>query len=98
MKRGVISVLSIVTLTAAAINVGASDDDYRSQSEREQWLPEQQIEAQLNQMGYQGHRLDADDGCIEAYVTDRNGARTELYIDPTTGMPSCRGKYEDRDS
>ena len=98
MKLRIISVLSAVTLGAAAIHAGAGNDDYLSQSGREQWLPKQRIEAQLNQMGYQVHRLKADDGCIEAYVTDRNGARAELYVDPTTGMSGCRGKYGDRDS
>ena len=97
MKLSTISALSAVALTSIAINAGASNDD-RGQNTRQQWLPKQQIEAQLMQMGYQVHRLKADDGCIEAYLTDRNGTRAELYLDPTTGMTGCRGRYEDHDS
>jgi hypothetical protein len=98
MKLSTISVLSAVALTAVAVSAGASNDDYRSHNAREQWLSKQQIKAQLNQMGYQVRRLKADDGCIEAYVTDRHGARGEMYVDPTTGMPGCGDNYEDRDS
>ncbi|MBW9259229.1 MAG: PepSY domain-containing protein [Candidatus Thiodiazotropha sp. (ex. Lucinisca nassula)] len=98
MKPSTILALSAVTLTAAATYAVASNDDYPSQSGREQWLPRQQIEAQLNQMGYQVDRLKVDDGCIEAYVTDSNGERAELYVDPTTGTPGCRGKYQDRNN
>ena len=98
MKLSTLSALTAVALTAAAITAVASNDDYRGHNLHQQWLPKQQVEAQLNQMGYQVHRLKADDGCIEAYVTDRNGERAEMYLDPTTGMPGCRGKYEDRDS
>lgn len=98
MKPSILLALPVVTLTAAAAYAVASNDDDPNQGRGEPWLPKQQIEAQLNQMGYQVNRLKADDGCIEAYVTDRNGARAELYLDPTTGMPDCRAKYEDRDS
>ncbi len=98
MKLSTISALCAVALTAVVINAGASNDDYRSPDARAQWLSKQQIEAKLNEMGYQVRRLKADDGCIEAYVTDGNGARAEMYLDPTTGMPGCGGKYEDRDS
>ena len=97
MKPSILLALSAVILSAAVTYAVASNDDVRKRS-GEPWLPKQQIEAQFNQMGYQVNRLKADDGCIEAYVTDRNGARTELYLDPMTGKPGCRGKYEDRDS
>ena len=97
MKTSLILTLSTVTLSAIATYAVASNDNIRNQSVRDQWLPKQQIEAQLNKAGYRVHRLKADDGCIEAYVSDQEGARDELYVDPTTGMPGCRGKYSDHD-
>lgn len=91
MKTKLILTLSTVTLGAVAAYAVAGNNESRM-SARDQWLPKQQIEAQLNQMGYRVHRLKTDDGCLEAYVSDREGRRAELYVDPTTGMPGCRGK------
>lgn len=97
MKTNLIVTLTALTLAGAATYALASKDDAREQSERDQWLPKQQVEAQLNQMGYEVQRLKADDGCIEADVIDRDGVRSELYVDPMTGNPGCGEKIQDRD-
>jgi len=97
MKPNLTLILSAITLSAAATYAVASNDNFRNWSERDQWLPKQQIVAQLNQMGYRVHRLNVDDGCLEAYVTDGNGVPTELYVDPATGMPGGSGRYSDCD-
>ena len=91
---------TILTLTLSSITLGtaaASNDDFRDPSVRTPWLPKPQIEAQLKQMGYRVNRLEADDGCLEAYVSDRNGVRGEVNLDPTTGMPGCHITHGDRD-
>ncbi|MCB1762546.1 MAG: PepSY domain-containing protein [Gammaproteobacteria bacterium] len=95
MKPSTITALSAVILIAAAAYVSASDDDSRNRAGREDWLPQQQIEAQLNEMGYQVDRLQVDDGCFEAYVTDGKGVRSGIDVDPTTGLPGCRGEHPD---
>lgn len=97
MKTKLILAISAVALTAAAAYAVASDDDRHDNGNRDGWLSRQQIEAQLNQMGYQVQRLEADDGCFEAYVTDPNGVRAEVYVDPTTGTPGCRAKHGEHD-
>lgn len=90
-------ILSAVTLSAVAAYALASNDDAPNPQGRAAWLPKQAIAAQLEQQGYRVHHLEADDGCVEAYVSDPSGRRGELYVEPTTGMPGCRGKYRDGD-
>jgi hypothetical protein len=87
-----------VTLSAAATWVVASGNDVYGDTSRDGWLSRQQVEAQLTQVGYRVHRLEADDGCLEAHVTAQDGVRAELYVDPATGMPGCReadGEFDD---
>ena len=97
MKTILTLTLSSIILASAAASAVASNDDFHDPSVRAPWLPKPQIEAQLNQMGYRVHRLKADDGCLEAYVSDRNRVRGEVYLDPTTGMPGCHITHGDRD-
>jgi len=97
MKTSTIATLFAVAIGATATYVLASKDGYSNQSGGEDWLPAQQIEEQLNKMGYQVDRLKVDDGCYEADVTDPKGVSSEMYVDPTTGMPGCGDKSQKRD-
>jgi hypothetical protein len=97
LKPNLILALFIVTLSTVATYALASNDDPVSQQRHASWLSKQEIAARLGAMGYQVHRLEAEDGCVEAFVSDRAGRKTELYVDPTTGKPGCRGKYQDSD-
>ena len=92
-----ILILSAFTFSAVAVYALASDDDSMNPQGRAAWLPKQEIASRLEQQGYQVHRLEAEHGCVEAYVSDSAGRKSELYVDPTTGMPGCRGKYRDDD-
>lgn len=96
MKTKLMLTLSALALVATATYVAAGNNESRDQS-GQQWLPKQEIEARLNQMGYEVRKLEAENGCVEAKVIDRDGVRSELYVDPMTGNPGCGGKIRDRD-
>ena len=91
-----ILILSAFTFSAVAIYALASEDSM-SPHGRAAWLSQQEIASRLEQQGYRVHRLEAEHSCVEAYVSDPGGRKSELYVDPTTGMPGCRGKYRDDD-
>ncbi|MCB1853134.1 MAG: PepSY domain-containing protein [Gammaproteobacteria bacterium] len=86
MKPSTITALSAVILTAAAAYVSASDDDSRNRAGREDWLPQQQIEAQLNEMGYQVDRLKVDDGCLKLMSPTARGCAPRLM---SIRRPAC---------
>ena len=49
------------------------------------WMSYNAIRAKLTSAGYQVWRLKPNrGGCVEAKVTQANGWRTELYVDPAT--------------
>lgn len=97
LKPNLILALSVATLSTVTTYALASNDDPVRQQRHASWLSKQEIAARLGAMGYQVHSLEAEGGCVEAFVSDQAGRKTELYVDPTTGTPGCQGKYQDSD-
>lgn len=53
---------------------------------REQWMPEAQFKAGLEQQGYQISTFKVSKGqCYEIYGRDKSGQRVEIYFDPKDG-------------
>ena len=50
-----------------------------------QWLPMQALEAKVEALGYKVQKSKLKAACGEIYTIDRNGARVELFVDPTNG-------------
>lgn len=51
-----------------------------------QWLSLDALKAKAEAQGYKVRKAKLKAACGEIYAEDRNGARTELFVDPTTGQ------------
>ena len=51
-----------------------------------QWLPLEQLKAKVEAEGYKVQKAKLKAGCGEIYALDKNGARTELFVDPSSGQ------------
>ena len=51
-----------------------------------QWLSLDVLKAKAESQGYKVQKAKLKAACGEIYVLDQNGARTELFVDPTTGQ------------
>ncbi len=52
-----------------------------------QWLPIETLQSKVEALGYkvQKAKLKSGSTCAEMYTIDQNGARVELFLDPTNG-------------
>lgn len=86
MKRNVLKALALsAILGVAAAPAYASDDADCGNTPRDQWMTMDAAKAKGVEMGYEVRKVEADDGCYELKVIDKNGARAELYLHPVTG-------------
>ena len=50
-----------------------------------QWLSIDALRAKAEAQGYKVQKAKLKAACGEIYALDKNGARTELFVDPTSG-------------
>ena len=50
-----------------------------------QWLSLDALKAKAEAHGYKVQKVKLKAACGEIYALDQNGARTELFVDPTSG-------------
>jgi hypothetical protein len=50
-----------------------------------QWLSMQALQAKVETLGYKVQKAKLKSACGELYTIDKNGARVELFVDPTNG-------------
>jgi hypothetical protein len=50
-----------------------------------QWLSTQELQAKVEVLGYKVQKAKIKNACGELYTLDKNGARVELFVDPTNG-------------
>ena len=56
-----------------------------TQAPQSQWLPLEALTAKAEAQGYKVQKAKIAKACGEIYALDRNNARTELFVDPTSG-------------
>lgn len=49
------------------------------------WLTVKALQAKVEALGYTVRKARLKKACGEFYVTDKTGARAELFVDPTNG-------------
>lgn len=49
------------------------------------WLSLETLKARVEALGYTVQKAKIKNSCGEIYVRDKNGARIELFVDPTSG-------------
>jgi hypothetical protein len=76
--------LASVGTLAAAAQAGSLGRPCTSAPES-QWLSLDALKAKAEAEGYRVQKAKLKDACGEIYALDRNGARVELFVDPTSG-------------
>ena len=51
------------------------------------WQPQEKLEQQLKEKGWQIRRVKEDGGCYEVYAVTEKGERVEAYFHPVTLAP-----------
>lgn len=50
-----------------------------------QWMSKDTAKKKAVEAGYDARRVTPENGCLEIYAIDKNGARVELYMHPVSG-------------
>jgi hypothetical protein len=50
-----------------------------------QWLTLEALQTKVEALGYKVQKAKLKNACGEIYALDKNGARVELFVDPTSG-------------
>ena len=82
----------ITIITAALVGLGATSTAQANSLGRpctsapeSQWLSLEALKAKAEAQGYKVQKAKLSAACGEIYALDQNGARTELFVDPTSG-------------
>ena len=51
-----------------------------------QWLSIGDLQRKVEERGYKVQKAKIKNNCGELYATDKNGARVEIFVDPTNGV------------
>ncbi len=74
----------LVAFSAPAAATGLASCD---SGNRDSWQPQEKLEAQLKEKGWQVRRIKVDGGCYEVYALNEKGERVEAYFHPRTFAP-----------
>lgn len=74
--------IASAVLMAMAADPALAEDDCNVPMAR--WQPREAVRGMVAARGWRLHRLKIDDGCYEAHLTDAEGRRLEVIIDPAT--------------
>ncbi len=69
----------------AAIPAYASSTDGKCGAVTGKWMNADAAKSVAAKNGFEARRVKREDGCLEIYAIDKNGARVELYMNPVTG-------------
>ncbi|MDR0770227.1 MAG: PepSY domain-containing protein [Burkholderiales bacterium] len=83
----ILAVATAIGMLALTTPVHAKSLGYPCTSApQNQWLPVQELQAKVEALGYMVQKNKLAKGCAEFYVLDKNGGKTELFVDPTNGQ------------
>jgi hypothetical protein len=80
-----IAVSALCILTASPTFAGSYSGTCTTAA-RDKWMTEEAAKAKITEAGYvvASIKTTRSGNCYEAYVTDKTGKKTELFVDPTT--------------
>jgi hypothetical protein len=84
MTKIAILAAGILFATAPLANAGSLGRPCTS-APQSQWLSLDAIQAKVEALGYKVQKAKLKAACGELYTFDKNGARVELFVDPTSG-------------
>lgn len=75
----------LLVSVAATGQAQASERAACGNAPRDQWMSTDAVKAKVAALGYDVRRVKEEDGCLEVYAIDKNGAKAELYLNPMSG-------------
>jgi hypothetical protein len=84
-KTIVVGVVAAAAIGTAAYVQAGSLGRACTSAPQSQWLPMEQLQAKVEALGYTVRKAKLRNACGELYTIDKNGARVELFVDPTDG-------------
>jgi hypothetical protein len=86
MHKTAILALALVTAAAPAAFAGNLGRPCTA-APQSQWLSLDALKAKVEALGYTVRKAKLNkESCAEIYTLDKSGARTELFLDPTSGQ------------
>jgi hypothetical protein len=76
--------IAVIVLGAAGAQAGSLGRACTAAPES-QYLPASQLQSKVEALGYKVQRVKIAKACGEIYALDKNGAKVELFVDPTNG-------------
>jgi hypothetical protein len=81
-----LSLAAALAGTAATLPAQASDLGRPcTAAPQSQWLTIEALQAKVEALGYKVRKAKLKKACGEIYALDKDGARVELFVDPTNG-------------
>ena len=81
----IVAVATFATLGAVSAAQAGSFDRPCTSAPQSEWLSLDALKARVEALGYTVQKAKIKNSCGEIYVRDKNGARIELFVDPTNG-------------
>jgi len=85
MRKLALISLTAVMLGAAATAEAGSLGRPCTTAPQTQWLSLEALQTKVEANGYKVQKVKLKNACGEIYALDENGARVELFVDPTSG-------------
>ena len=84
MQRTITLAAAVLALGAAGAHAGTLGRPCTSAAES-QYLTQDQLQGKAEAQGYKVTRVKVANACGEIYALDKDGAKVELFVDPTNG-------------
>lgn len=81
----IVAVATFATLGAVSTVRAGSFDRPCTTAPQSEWLSIDALKAKVEALGYKVQKAKIKNACGEIYARDKNGARIELFVDPTNG-------------
>jgi len=85
MRKLALIFLTAVMLGAAATAAAGSLGRPCTTAPQTEWLSLEVLQTKVEALGYKVQKAKLKNACGEIYALDKNGARVELFVDPTSG-------------
>lgn len=83
-KFALISLAGVMLGAATAADAGGLGRPCTA-APQSQWLSLEALQTKVEALGYKVQKAKLKNACGEIYALDKNGARVELFVDPTSG-------------
>jgi hypothetical protein len=85
MRKLALIFLTAVMLGAAATAEAGSLGRPCTTAPQTEWLSLEVLQTKVEALGYKVQKAKLKNACGEIYALNKNGARVELFVDPTSG-------------